>query len=437
MLYLIEILILLVLGYMVWRIFRLGFARDLLNLGIYCTGGVLAMLGFHLTNALLPFCTSNLVVRTFGGLLVMLTAYSVIVWYLRRRNRSDDAPTVVSIKKRLQLPRWGERLACGLMSLVLVAVCALMVLFLVTISSANPSWGHAIATRSLYLRYLAPWRAPDVLPPVASGRRPDQLDEVVAAQSGLLNHMRQRWTSARDSIANSTGTTAVFEQLEALREIVNLQREEQAWLAERNPVLKRLLNHPRLMDILRDDRLLDLIERVGNGSATALYALGDEPAVRAFIEDQEVQHVVKSIDLLELRRQVQQRRQSRETRFPLCWSVATIRTTLELDAQLSRVPGWENLGPTNVLSWPEDEPIGLARSRVRSADGAARSVELRFRTSGQVTLLVDDRSVKLTDHDGAASAAVTFSASPKTLVLMVNFVGSDSARTCFAEAVSR
>ena len=104
-------------------------------------------------------------------------------------------------------------------------------------------------------------------------------------EAPLVQRLQQKlrlpkWASMRRGISQTTGIDAVLEQLEALRVLLNLAPHEQAWLVEKNPSLKSLLHHPALVDIAGNERILTLIEGVGRGSPSALYQLGDEPAIQ-------------------------------------------------------------------------------------------------------------------------------------------------------------
>ena len=436
MLYLAEFLIVGCLAYSIWRIFRQGLARNCLGIGICVVGVVAATAACFLTDLLVLLVSSNLVLRAVLPLIAMGLGYVLAVFFLKRRYRSDEAPLVVALKKRLVLPTWGERLTCTALSLLLLMTSGLILLFVVTLASANPLWGDTIASHTLYLRFLSPSRTAEYHVASEDGETPGPMEQVVAEQDRFFQRAKRSWDYTRDSIADWTGTTATLEQLEALRDIINLDPSEHAWLVERNSGLKKLINHPQVLKIVRDDRLMEMVERVGHGSAGALYALGDEPAIHAFLEDEEVLRIIHSIDLLELQRQVKQRRRERRKGVPLRWSLARINSTLALDGQLAKkTAGWERLEPTASLSWPADTRIGLARVGISTTDRARHQVQLRFRTSGHVTLFINDRSTKLTEHDGAMTTMLTIGGTQTTVVLMVRFGDPAEARTCFAEAV--
>lgn len=443
MLYAIEISFFLFLAYRHYRIFKQSLARNCLYIGIYCVSTVPAIAAYHLSQWLIGMVSSNLILRLVLPLLVLNTAYLGTVTYLCRRCRNDDHPLVSALHRRLLLPRWAERLACGFIGLLLWAVAGLLLCFMVNILSSIPEWRQNISSHSLYLRFLGSSPPPIVdehavvnhggmMPMVHSDP-----EKIMDAQSGFLNGLRKGWANTRDLIAEKSGSNVVRENLEALQEILNLTPAENTWLMEQNSNLKQLFHHPALLAIMNDDHVIKLIEEVAKGSPLAIYALGDDPNLKALFEDEEVMRVVRSIDLREMRSQIQARRKL-GTRVPIGWAVSSINKTLDLDAQLKNASAWKDSGKDiSQIMWKPDVHIGLARAGFVFNDTVKRSLGFQFHTQGQVLFLINNQSIKLTEYDGAMTAQVTLDSGRTEFVLLVDFPDATAARSCMVEVFRR
>jgi hypothetical protein len=433
-LYLLEALIAAYMGYVIYRLFKQGFAMNCIGASIFLADVLAATVVYYPAQWLSRAVFSNLFSQAMMPVLPAIGVYYAADILLSRRLKREDSPVALAVKKRLAMPRWADRTCCGGMALLLCVAAFVLATLMVMVISVDDGWRDTLLNRTLLLRAFVP--EPSGTDELQSDGKlaSASSDDAMTAQARIQRGIQNAWKKARGAVADSTGLSAVQVRLEALKEILNLSPEESAWLGEKNLSLKKLQNHPRLLAVIENERLLNLVKNVGQGDIGAVYALGDEPDIKA-LEDADFLQAIHDVDLLELRAQVRDYRKRRACFYPVKWDVSGIQSTLHLDDQLGRKDGWRAMpGGVTALNWNPSTHIGLARTGFFFKDAPKEKMQLAFRTSGRVSLLINDQSVKLKPVDDEQTFLVAFKTGKTDVVLMVEFVGVTGPHTCSAQA---
>lgn len=426
MFYALEAFVLAYLIYISRVILKRGTAGNLLATGIFALAAVASFIGFSLAEWILAGFMDNPILRVTFSVLVSLSGYFGVTIVLGRKVRADDRAKVKALEVRLSLPRAADRAISGLLLAALLVLAGVFLLFFVNLlAEKSASTRERIERHTVVLHAL-------LLPektPARSDAKPGMTDEqALELQGTFLSRFKAGLAAGRDLIAEKTGTKAFMEQIQALREVVNLSEPEKRWLIQTTPELNNLLNHPSIVAVMDDRRVLDLIEQVGRGSPTAIYQLGEEPSMVRLLEDPTVLKAIRAIDLKDLRNKVRARRKA-GLPVPASWSVSSMARTTELDARLGSRAGWKAFPFGEVaLAWPDDVPIALARTRF----SAARPVELhaRIRTSAHLTFWVNGRNLKLSSDGEWKEVRFTTPVGNVTAVMMLDFRGATGRRAC-------
>lgn len=437
MFYLLEILSLAYLAVLCARVLRQGTARNLVGVGIFLLATLVGTLALYMGQVLSEQVFDNLSLVILVPLAAAVAGYVATSVGCARRLRRPESGVVARLQGRLRLPRWLDRVCCGALALLLVGGVAVALLFLVSLAGVEEHWRTKMAGHSLFLHaFLPPVTAPAPPPPATAAQqaRPDA-QQALSLQKRFLAGLGKTWHRTREAVATRTGTKAAVRHLEALKFIINLSPQEHAWLVETSPGLKTLLHHPSLEAIMAEDRILDQIEAVGRGSPTAIYALGQEPAIQAFFKDKQIMAVVRTLDLVALQQHVEARRRALGVLVPIQWATAAIASTLELDGALQDPTRWENAPPNTMrLCWAPDTPIGLAAAGFVHQAEIPAPLHVRLETPGVLTVLVNDRSIELKTDGKARTFILPFRQGLTRLVILVDFSGVEGAFTCLAEA---
>lgn len=451
MFYLIEILILSYLGFLSWQILKKKFASHLLTAGAILVGILGSTLVFTGLGRILPELVDNFVVVLLIDVMLGVGAYVLIVHLLKRRIRRNDEALVKRWEQKLALPRWLDRALCGVLLALVWGLAFVVVEFLVSLVSLTPT-GATIAERTMALRFLIPsspqpqtgpakaelpqgWDThPDSDPVERPADAEKSLEALTDEQSRFLSSLRTVFDASRDYLAEKTGSREVRRRIEALQAIVNLSDAEKHWLVETTPSLKRLLTHPSLVAIMENEEVLRLVEQVAQGSIPAIYKLGGDAAIKKLLNDQDVAQVIADVDLLELERRIQARREQMKRVIRTTWLVTSIRATTELDRKLkNRRLWWRHPSEEGSLMWPPQTRFGLAWSLIKSKRRA--KVELRCRTEGSLTVWANGRNLDVAEVKGTKRASVPLTIGDTELLLMIDFRSQDSPKACLVEAL--
>jgi hypothetical protein len=433
MLYLVESLVALYLAYFTYRIFKQGLAMNVIAIPIFIAAVAMALAAFHLSQWIARGVASNVLTRAAVPLLMTNVGYFATYILLSRKFKRDNSPGVVALKKKLVMPRWADRSLCAGFVVVLCAVMFVLATLLVTILSVEESWRTALTNRTMVLWAFVPDSRLNTASAVRSAD--GGLEETMGAQERLKRGIAGIWSSARDAVADGTGLSGVQDQLEALQEILNLSTDESSWLVEKNPNLKHLLNHPRLMAIVENQHILDLIQRVGNGDIGAVYVLGDEPDIKALAEDKDFVETVRSIDLLELHAQLIDTRKNRAAMVPIIWDTNAIQNTLQLDACLRSKAGWRTLPKgAATLTYGSTTPIGLARTAIIVEQKPQHKLQFRLRSAGRISVLVNNQPIKLAQDGEELTFKHAFEQGVTRIDIMVEFISVTGPRICSVQA---
>ena len=313
MLLIIEVVMAVYLGCVIWRILRNSFLYNLFTAATLVIGWGVALTAGKLAVWLLKPIPANPLIMMLA--LVALTSFSFLgtVAILR----SSGPLQKLRAKRRLVIRGLGTTLNLLLVVLLLAAVIGLLD-FMVSLASLT-ALQPEIRERSLYLkRFLPAQAAPSDAG--AGTRLPQQnaasqtaapthvpLQDVMARQANFFESLREGVTASRESLARRLGTQEMLEQVRALQALLNLSPDDSAWLVESTPELQAFTENARLQAVLRDDHVLDLIIAAGEGSASAIYELSKNRAIRELFSDPAIIHGIKALDLARLEQRVANR----------------------------------------------------------------------------------------------------------------------------------
>jgi hypothetical protein len=313
MLLIIEVVVAGYLGCVIWRILRNPFLYNLCTAATLLIGWGAAWTAGRLAVRLLKPILANPLIMILA--LVALTSFAFLstVALLRRSGPLQRLRT----KRHLLIRGLGTTLNLLLVALLLAAVIGLLD-FMVSLASLT-ALEPEIRERSLYLKRFLPAQA---VPADAEAGTPlpqqnaasdtaapthVPLQDVMARQANFFESLREGVTGAKQSLARKLGTEEVLEQARALQALLNLSQDDSAWLVENTPELQAVTENARLQAVLCDDHILDLIIRAGEGSASAIYELSENRAIRELFSDPAIIHSIKALDLPRLQQRAANR----------------------------------------------------------------------------------------------------------------------------------
>ncbi|MBT3296093.1 MAG: hypothetical protein HN383_12540 [Verrucomicrobia bacterium] len=310
MLITLELLVVVYVAWVAWRIMRNRFLLNLLlgvsaaiGLGVAWAGGkVVVGLGK-------PVVDNPLLLHLLAASLASVIFF-VVVYFLgrtvrKRAMRDRDQP----------VPAAGRALNLLLVALLLVGVIALID-FMVAVADYS-ELGSRVRERSLYLKFfLAPGESAHALPGERLTPGGDvlwteeaSLVEIMDKQAQFLQSLHSGFSSSTDALARKIGTQAVIDQVEALQFVLNLPAHDSAWLVTNTPQIEALLSNQHLQRVMSDPEILDKVIAAGEGSVSAIYDLSKNEELRALLEDPAIAEGIRGLDLQQMKERVLQHRQ--------------------------------------------------------------------------------------------------------------------------------
>ncbi len=450
MMYLFEGLFIFYLGWLAWRILKANLARNILAVVAIIVAVLSSTLLFLLLAAILPLLFDNLVLVLGLNAVLSIGSYFVSMRLLNRRIQRDEAELVERLDARLRLPGWLDRsLSTATLLLVygLIFVLSDLLVNLAGISAGQEGlkqhsflFKHMLspigeqgptdpeqATPTISEQELADFGE---LPPDLDG--PESVDEAIENQSRLFRNLEGALRKSRDYIAEKTGTKEAIRRFKAVRELIHLSDSEKHWVISTSPELMQLLNHPSMVAIMDNDRVLGLIEEVAEGSISAVYKLGEEPAIKNLMDDDHITRVIRNIDLMEIRGRVEEYRRRRKRVIPAEWLTSTAESTTQIDDRLKSKHGWrKQVASEGSLIWLPQTKIGLAGTLLESKTG--RVVQMECRTEGKTTVLLNGFPVEVLEDDKKARADLALPKGISHLILLIDFRGTDPPKGCLVE----
>jgi hypothetical protein len=250
----------------------------------------------------------------------------------------------------------------------------------------------------------------------------------MAKQNRFFSNIRQGVNRSRSFVAKATGSDKMLKTIRTLQEIIALSDQEKQWLIQKNPALRELANHPSLVEIVQSNRIMGLMQDLSNGSASALYQLGDEPAIQALFKDKRIMSAVKKLDIDALKKEVDANRKKTEILLT-DWQTSSIAWTTELDGRLRDPRQWqEQKSPSGVINWKKDVSYALAKTTLISK--AALPVEMRCETKGKVTCWLSGEAVPTTSGPNGCMGSLSLKKGKMVFLLMIDFRNAPLPHQC-------
>ena len=296
---------------MIWRLLRTPFLYNLCaGLALLVGWGVAWAVGL-LGEALLKPVLKNPLIMVLTVFALTCVAFAGAVTIVRRTLKPRKRPTGRPLLKR----GTGAVLNLLLVGLLLAALIGFLdfMVSLASLSDLEPE----IRERSLYLTLFlpkptgpgaarsgtpAPRQRPADEDAASANNAP--LRDVMSRQERFFDSLQEGFALSKTSLARKLGTQQAIEQLQALQFLLDLSPDDTAWLVESTPELRALTQNERLLAVLRDEHLLTLVTRVGQGSASAIYDLSEHAAVQELLTDPAIIHAIKALDLPRLQQRV-------------------------------------------------------------------------------------------------------------------------------------
>lgn len=429
-----ELLIVAYAVFMALKVYRQGVALNLLGLAAWLTLIGLCALVYQTLGWIAESTLTNIVAQIAAPVIlcqIFLVAAAPAVF---RRFRPETGVVAARLLARFKIARWLDRGLCAVLSLFLLACAGTMLLLFVSAAGEAPGLRERIERDSFVLRlFLTPQPA---TAEDAARRGLSESDSTGQGSSDLrdqreyLDRIGAGMANARDAVAEKTGSKKLRQYTRALNTLLNLSLEENQLLLSHHTELLPLIEHPALLEIVQSERIMSLIDEVARGSPSALYKLGDEPAITALFEDARIKRLLLELDLVEMEGRIQRWRDEKALILAPSWSLSEIEETWQLNSRLKSIADWR-AAPSDAasLTWPAGARIGLARTTLRPGPDSPAGFQISVKADGQITALVNDQSVSLTTQDDGSRRFNADSGTNATqLVLMIVFRRADAGR---------
>lgn len=433
MYYLLELLLIAYSAWMARSFWKAGPISTFLGFLIFLTATLLSSLAFEAAHYLLPLIFTSRLTLFLLQIAIAVAAFIGIRIYLKRRVERDDQKVVKQLSARLHLPLLAERFLTTFMIVVYVMLVLIITLLLVNLAGESKA-RNGIEHHSLMLHsLLSPLPAQKTTTPKARSTLPEKesMESVMARQGAFLNQLGSGFSAGRDYLAEKTGARAAAEQLAALKLIIGLPAAEKEWLIDTNPSLRGLVEHPSIVAVMKDEKLLDLIEECGKGSPSAIYELTTNQTMNNLLEDKSIILVAKKMDLLKLQSSIEKRRAEYGHPLMLYWHTVPMKRLDQLRSVMRDADWQAASGGMRRLRWEGKDLCGAARTSLVVKRPTRFTIFLKGKA--QVVFFANAKEYLLSDSGGGRM--VTFDCAPGHLNMYYGIEFQDEKRECVMDVL--
>ncbi len=303
---------------------------------------------------------------------------------------------------------------CNAVLVVFVIACAVLVVdFLANLAGMSPLDG-TVREHSLYSRFFLSREKRTVDGDVLTGSHSGS-----DSQAQFLGRLHRAFRRSKNALAARTGARQTLDEIAALVDILNLPQQEMAWLVENEPELLRLKNNKQLTEALDNERIIELVIKVGEGSIASLYNLGDEPQIQALISNPEIRRAISSINLKRLRKRAREHMRGAEDTFSLEWKTTAADSPMEINSILDKPSAWVPVeGGAGLLQWEEGVRFGAGKAVVEVDE--SRQGILCVESIGRPFLWVNDKRAEIKKKGGRYEALFILEPGTNEVLVMMD-----------------
>ena len=255
---------------------------------------------------------------------------------------------------------------------------------------------------------------------------PPSLEDVMAQQNMLFTGLRNQADSARQWLYDATGINTVVQQLGALQQILALSHAQRTQIIQTNPQLLALTQHPRLLKIVNNSELVDLITQAGEGHMQALWQLHQHPDLTALMNDRQLHKQMMQLDIHRIIQTYQQRQWVDQSILPVTWYTTTLTNPKVLADTLENPASWQRSAAG--MQWEPSSTWTAAWAEVHAQ--VNQRLELHIQTQANVTVYIDQQQVATQSHPDGYMLQLTSTGKPMAVCILLDFRHTQQSRTC-------